>query len=237
MVGHVVLLEREAELARLGDRLDAAGAGEGGLVIVEGAPGAGKTSLLRAAADEARDRDFEVARARGAELEREWPFGIARQLLEPVLRRRSAEERAELLEGAAGLATHVVLPELADAAAPVDVSFGALHGLYWLTANLATRRPLLLAVDDAQWADDARSASSACWRGGSRGCPSWSCSRSARRRTCSPSSWPTPRPSTCALQPLSAAAVERFLQSCSPGPVDPDSRRRARPRPAVTRFS
>ncbi|GEL19259.1 ATP-binding protein [Pseudonocardia asaccharolytica] len=30
-----------------------------------------------------------------------------------------------------------------------------LHGLYWLTANLAARDPLLIAVDDAHWADPA----------------------------------------------------------------------------------
>lgn len=35
-------------------------------------------------------------------------------------------------------------------AAPV----GVLHGLYWLLANLAERAPLLVAIDDAQWADD-----------------------------------------------------------------------------------
>jgi hypothetical protein len=34
-----------------------------------------------------------------------------------------------------------------------DVSFGRLHGLYWVVANLADRRPLVLAVDDAHWAD------------------------------------------------------------------------------------
>ena len=28
-----------------------------------------------------------------------------------------------------------------------------LHGLYWLTANVAARRPLLLAVDDLHWCD------------------------------------------------------------------------------------
>ncbi|MDQ3764896.1 MAG: hypothetical protein M3460_26295 [Actinomycetota bacterium] len=34
-----------------------------------------------------------------------------------------------------------------------DVSFAALHGLYWLTANLCTRSPLMLIVDDLHWSD------------------------------------------------------------------------------------
>jgi len=35
-----------------------------------------------------------------------------------------------------------------------DTSFALLHGLYWLAANLADRAPLLIAVDDAHWADE-----------------------------------------------------------------------------------
>jgi predicted ATPase len=109
-----LLLERERELDRLRVRLDAAHAGEGGVVAIEGAPGLGKTTVVRAAVVEAKRRGFEeVARARGAELERRWPFGIARQLFEPAVRRCSPDEQAQLLEGAAGLAAHVVLPELA----------------------------------------------------------------------------------------------------------------------------
>ncbi len=34
-----------------------------------------------------------------------------------------------------------------------DRMFALLHGLWWLTAELAEERPLLLMVDDAQWAD------------------------------------------------------------------------------------
>jgi predicted ATPase len=92
-----LLLEREGELNRLRVRLDAAHAGEGGVVVIEGAPGLGKTTVMRAAVVEATRRGFEVARARGAELEREWPFGIARQLFEPAIRRCSVAERAQLL--------------------------------------------------------------------------------------------------------------------------------------------
>jgi hypothetical protein len=32
--------------------------------------------------------------------------------------------------------------------------FGVLHGLYWLTVNLAEQRPMAILVDDLPWADD-----------------------------------------------------------------------------------
>ena len=34
-----------------------------------------------------------------------------------------------------------------------------LHGLYWLTANLAAERPAVLVIDDLHWSDPA----SASW--------------------------------------------------------------------------
>ena len=41
------------------------------------------------------------------------------------------------------------------AGSDADTGYGILHGIYWLVANLAQDGPLLLAVDDAQWADEA----------------------------------------------------------------------------------
>ena len=42
-----------------------------------------------------------------------------------------------------------------DAGAGQDESsYARLHGLYWLCANLAADGPLLVCVDDAQWADE-----------------------------------------------------------------------------------
>src|SRR5262249_55522622 len=43
----------------------------------------------------------------------------------------------------------------ADPEGAAEPSFSALHGLYWLTINLADAQPVLVAVDDAHLADVA----------------------------------------------------------------------------------
>ncbi|HEY1273263.1 MAG TPA: AAA family ATPase [Thermoleophilaceae bacterium] len=145
------LVERERELEALRRLTAAAREGAGGALVIEGAPGIGKSSLLAAACDALGD--LRVVGARGGRLERELPFGIVRQLLEPVLTGAAEEEREALLAGAAALAEPVLRAPAGDGAA--EPAFSALHGLYWLTVNLAGRCPLCIAVDDVQWADVA----------------------------------------------------------------------------------
>jgi DNA-binding CsgD family transcriptional regulator len=143
------LVERQREFEALERLLGAARGGAGGAVVVEGPPGIGKSSLLAAA--RAGAGDLRVVGAGGGELEREFPFGIARQLLEPVLVAADEAERGALLAGAAALAEPVLLAAHDDAGG--EPPFSALHGLYWLAANLASERPVLAVVDDVQWAD------------------------------------------------------------------------------------
>ena len=145
------LVERERELEALGRLLASARGGAGGTLVLEGPPGIGKSSLLAAARADAGD--LRVVSARGGELERELPFGIVRQLLEPALVGAAPGERATLLAGAAALAEPVL--SAPDDGAAAEPPFSALHGLYWLTVNLAAVQPLLMLVDDVQWADGA----------------------------------------------------------------------------------
>lgn len=152
MIGGVrELIEREAELAPLRAALDRARAGDGSLTLVEGPPGIGRTSVLDRVRHEARERGLTVLTARASELERSFAFGVVRQLFERELLGASADRRAELLSDAAALAAPAFGLEAA-APAVVDAPFSVLHGVHWLTAAF---EPVLVAVDDAHWADQA----------------------------------------------------------------------------------
>ena len=144
------LLEREAELELLLARCGDARAGRGGMVAVEGPAGIGKSALLSAASRAARDVGLGVLAARGGELEAGIAFGVARQLLETPVLSAGGAERRRLLAGPARLGASALGLGVGDSP---DDEFAALHGLYWLAANLAERSPLLVLVDDLQWVD------------------------------------------------------------------------------------
>src|SRR5436190_2948157 len=149
------LLERDAEVEELTAALEDARAGHGRLVVIEGAAGIGKTRLLRVVREVAEAIGMSVLSARGTELERDFPFAIVRQLLEPALAAEEPERRTERRAGAARPAGAVLGIDQPAASGDVDPSFGTLHALYWLVSNVAESRPTVLAVDDAHWADAA----------------------------------------------------------------------------------
>ncbi|HLZ93966.1 MAG TPA: AAA family ATPase, partial [Candidatus Dormibacteraeota bacterium] len=142
-----MLLERDEELAAANVVIE-----KGGVLLIEGGAGIGKTSLLAASCERAAELGHEVLRARGSELEAGFAFGIVRQLFERRLALAPADERRALLASPASAAKAVLAGKPAEGAAQ-DTSFAVLHGLYWLAANLAAARPLVIAVDDAHWAD------------------------------------------------------------------------------------
>lgn len=146
------LLEREGELGVLDRSFAALRRGEAGVVLVEGPAGIGKSRVLAEARRGAEADGLRVLSARGGEMERDYPFGVVRQLFEPELVDPAAAER--LLAGAAGGARPVFAHGHEAAGEPGgDTSFATLHGLYWLTLNLAGGDPLVLVVDDLHWCD------------------------------------------------------------------------------------
>ncbi|HZC70941.1 MAG TPA: ATP-binding protein, partial [Jatrophihabitans sp.] len=157
MPDEAALLERDHELTELTRAVASAAAGDGRLVIVEGEAGVGKTALVEATGAVARAAGMQVLAARGSALEHDFAHGIVRQLFElPVLALGSTERRA-VLKGPAAVAAALLGWDEAAGSPPAltDATFAAVHGLYWLAANLASGTPLLLVVDDAQWADVA----------------------------------------------------------------------------------
>ncbi|MBV9417289.1 MAG: AAA family ATPase, partial [Solirubrobacterales bacterium] len=164
-----VLLEREPELGRMREAIADAATGTGGLVLIGGPAGIGKTALLRAGAEMAEQAGMRVLRARGSDLEQEFAFGVVRQLFEGPLASAEPDERAALLGGGAALTAPLFEPvpppptrpdspppsgaAETPAPAPADRRFTLVHSLYRLTSNISRSGPIALAVDDCHWAD------------------------------------------------------------------------------------
>src|SRR5215217_7121798 len=152
------LLERESELDALDRALAGAIAGRGSVVAIQGPPGIGKSSLVNSSLELARAREMYTISVRATELERSYPYGIVRQTADTVTLDKSEEERAALFTGAAKLALPILDPGAPEELDNPELMYQRLHGLYWVTANLARERPLLISIDDAQWADEASMA-------------------------------------------------------------------------------
>jgi DNA-binding CsgD family transcriptional regulator len=142
----MTLWGRDTELSALARGLDTAADGTGCLLVVEGPAGIGKTALLNAAATAAVRRGLAVLRARGNPLEQGFPYGIARQSFAPV-------PWSGLCTGPAAHAGRALADEPPAAGNDLEAMYAATHGLYWLTARYAARKPAVLCVDDVHWAD------------------------------------------------------------------------------------
>ena len=140
-----LLLERDRELELIELAAARAAEADASMVLIEGSAGVGKTRLLREAAARVENHRFRVLSATGGEVERELGWGIVRQLFGST-----AESNEHQWSGAARLS----LPIFSAARLPTDASLGAvLHGLHWMATQLAEEGPLMVTVDDVQWAD------------------------------------------------------------------------------------
>jgi hypothetical protein len=139
-----LLLGRQSERELLGRLLEAARGGRGGVLVVHGEAGVGKTALLEDAV--AAGREFRAARTVGVEGEMELAYAALQQLCAPIL--ELTERLPQPQRDALGVA-------LGRSAGPAPDPFLVGLAALGLLSEAAEERPLLCVVDDAQWLDQA----------------------------------------------------------------------------------
>ncbi|OKK22034.1 hypothetical protein AMK16_02025 [Streptomyces sp. CB00455] len=155
-------LERESEILAIHRAVDdlhgaadtSAATRRGGVLTFAGSAGIGKTTLLAEARRYAGERSCTVLFARGGEQEKQVPFHVMRQLIQPSFAAMSEDERREVLGAWYG----IVAPALGLTAAPDGAAApdpqGVRDGLDWVVTHLTVRSsPVVLVLDDAHWAD------------------------------------------------------------------------------------
>lgn len=146
------LLERERELEVARNSMIAAREGRGSLTVVSGEAGIGKTRLLERLAELGHELGFECLSGRGGEVERDMPWGLIRQLFDPLIGAAKPSRREELFAGAGELARSVF--GLSPPERTPGALSSAIYGLYWLLVGASAGRPVLAIIDDAHWIDE-----------------------------------------------------------------------------------
>jgi tetratricopeptide (TPR) repeat protein len=139
------LVGRRGELTLLADLVRGIVAGHGGTVFIEGEPGIGKSSLVRAGLAEAERLGAQVFLGTGSELDQALtlqPLLEGLRVREPSSDRRR-ETIARFLRGEIGTDRDVDGPSL------------LAEQLLALIAEECAVRPTILVIDDLQWADRA----------------------------------------------------------------------------------
>jgi len=142
---------RETELRVLEQALDRAASGRLAVVLAEGEAGIGKTRLLAQALTDARGRGMRVAAGRAEELESTRPFGVIAQALECA--GPSADPQRSAI--AALLSTRGGDGSPITVSSDPGLQFRAVDAITDLAEELAVDRPLVIGLDDLQWADQS----------------------------------------------------------------------------------
>jgi hypothetical protein len=143
-----IMVGRDRELARVTGLLDDVLAGRGRLVLCTGEAGIGKTRLAEELAAAAEARDVPVAWARASDQGSSPPYGLWRRVLDepPVAARADASGPAVFGAGFG--------PDL-GADSGIAQRFALFAEVRGRLAQAASRRGLVLVLDDLQLADEA----------------------------------------------------------------------------------
>jgi DNA-binding NtrC family response regulator/tetratricopeptide (TPR) repeat protein len=161
------LVGRDGALDQLGRTLRALAEGRGGVAVLSGEDGVGKTRLLAELARRAASDGVRVLSGRcpAPGPSRSGPYAEALGALVPHLAERPAGEVAELCTADARALGYVCpallhLPYVRTLPDPADLSpdlnkFRVFSAVTALLRNWSRRERVLLLLDDVQWADDA----------------------------------------------------------------------------------
>ena len=155
------LVGRTAELALLSRTIDAAAQGSGRSVFIVGEGGIGKTRLAAATAERAARRGWTVATGRAYPVETGVPYALFSDALLPLLRKLDPAALSILTRGGGAelgylfpsLATGGDLPRPANGADPSEIKARLLWNFTQFLARLAAKQPLLILLENLQWAD------------------------------------------------------------------------------------
>jgi DNA-binding SARP family transcriptional activator len=157
------IVGRQEELALLHRWLADLDRRSGGIVTIVGEAGIGKTRLIGETLRTAAERGAFALELRATPLDQGLPFAAVGEMLRPLLRNVPEYRLRQLPQFALAQIADLFpvlrerlpdLPELSDVP-PEERRNRQIDGLCELALALARTLPLVVALDDAQWADDA----------------------------------------------------------------------------------
>ena len=157
------LVERDAEMRFLDQKMGQATHAMGSVVLVSGEPGMGKTRLMDEAEELARERGLLFLRGAGDARRAGLAYGVFVEELGVYLEHVSAEEATQLRDAVGELAPHLwssLFPTETPPQAAPDMNPQLRQSLFLarlgrLLLNLARRQPMVLCLEDLHWADSA----------------------------------------------------------------------------------
>jgi predicted ATPase/DNA-binding SARP family transcriptional activator len=156
------LAGRDAERSALLGHLEAAASGQGGIILLEGEAGIGKSRLAQELVAGALWRNVDAAMAQGGEIATSSSYALLLAALTPALTSLRVRQLTHLLDRVHLQAVAPLLPSIGQALGdasplpelpPSQARERLQQALVALVLGLARLAPQLLVLEDLQWAD------------------------------------------------------------------------------------